>query len=118
MSAARDDLAEVLGAHELLWDRRVYPEFECSCGEWDGAQGDDGTDTDGRNDNADAYRAHVADHLARLLDAARGEALREFADKWHAWVIADAPQVRGGAAYRARAEADSIARAAEEGDRG
>ena len=82
----REAVAGVLAAHVCLYEPRVYPSFECSCGEWDGAQGDDGSETDGQNDNAAAYRAHLADALAPLLAGwlaeARAEALREAADAW------------------------------------
>lgn len=77
----RERLAEVLAAHEVMREPRVYPEFECSCGEWHGAQGDDGSETDGQNDTADAARAHVADALAGMLAEARAEALREVAQE-------------------------------------
>jgi hypothetical protein len=90
-------VGEVLAEHECLYDRRVYPSFECSCGEWDGAQDDDGSESDGESDNAGAWRLHAADallaspQLARLIEqreaAARAEGAAaeaaKFAGEWN-----------------------------------
>ncbi len=55
--------------------------------------------------------------VERIADERAAEALEEFAAKWWVWVMEDAPQIRGGAAYRARAEAASL-RAASRGETG
>ena len=66
--------------------------------------------------------AHIADALAplvaQMLADARAEALREFARKWAEWVAACAPQIRGGAAYRAICEAQEIESAEASGREG
>lgn len=68
---------------------------------------------------ADAILA--SDWLARVKAEAKAEGLREFADKWGRWIFDGAPQTRGGAAYRARAEAalvDPTTPTPTEGDQG
>lgn len=50
--------------------------------------------------------------IARFEREAAAKALEDFAAKWNVWVITDAPQTRGGAAYRAQAEASAIRAAA------
>lgn len=53
------DVEGVLGRHLIGYESRAYPSYVCLCG-WDGAQGDDGSESDGQNDNAEAATAHVA----------------------------------------------------------
>jgi hypothetical protein len=53
------DVEGVLAEHQIGYERRCYPSYVCLCG-WDGAQGDNGSETDGQHDNADSARAHVA----------------------------------------------------------
>lgn len=79
----RDEIAAVLAAHGLIYDHRCYPAYECECG-WHGALGDNGGPDDGTKDNADAWRAHVADALTALLAErdrrTAAKTLREAAD--------------------------------------
>jgi hypothetical protein len=53
------DIEGVLGRHMIGHESRAYPSYVCLCG-WDGAHGDNGSETDGQHDNADSARAHVA----------------------------------------------------------
>lgn len=52
-------LESVLLRHEITWEPRAYPSYECCCG-WNGALGDDGGADDGRHDTQQAATAHVA----------------------------------------------------------
>ena len=44
--------------------------------------------------------------LSAVVAFAKAEALEDFAAKWASWIAYDSPQIRGGASYRARAEAE------------
>lgn len=50
--------------------------------------------------------------IAERVAEAKAEALEAFAEKWQRWLFEDALQTRGGAAYRARAEAAAVRAAA------
>jgi hypothetical protein len=56
-------LTRLLGAHHPHFVKSAYPSWECSCGEWDGALGDNGSDTDGQQDTSEGHAAHLADVL-------------------------------------------------------
>ena len=68
------------------------------------------------------WHDHVADALSPVLAQMKrewqAEALRAFARKWGLWVVQGAPQIRGGAAYRAICEAREIASAEASGREG
>lgn len=56
-------LTRLLGEHHPHFVKSAYPSWECSCGEWDGAMADDGSDTDGQQDTSEGHAAHLADVL-------------------------------------------------------
>lgn len=73
MSSERAGTLEgVLLRHVIVWEPRAYPAYECECGDWNGALGDNGGSDDGCNDNQATATAHVAAEvrawLAGVLD--------------------------------------------------
>lgn len=56
-------LTALLSAHHLEVEPRAYPSYACSCESWDGAEGDDGGESDGLRDNETGWATHVAERL-------------------------------------------------------